>query len=121
MGLPMLPCCPRVPVAAGPPPEISPGAWPQGTEMGRLEQCCQSRSPRPKGRGFVKISTSQGVAPAELSRMFTFEIGFSDSRDGATSALSVSQRHLRSPRARANPRRILRPTKHWLCRDIREF
>ena len=69
--------------------------------MGCLEQCGQSRNLRPKGSGFVEISASQGVAaaasPAELSKMLKFEIGFSDSRGGAISALAVSQRHLGGP------------------------
>ena len=52
MGLPKLPCCPRVGVR--PPPEISPGAWSPGTgpsaldvwggEMGRPKQTVRSKS-----------------------------------------------------------------------------
>ena len=52
-----------------------------------------------QGRGFVEISASQGVAPAELSRMLTFEICFADSRGGAISALAVFQKHLGGPGA----------------------
>ena len=40
------------------------------------------------GLGCVEISANQGVA-AGLSRILTFEIGFSDSRGGAISALAV--------------------------------
>ena len=40
------------------------------------------------GLGFVEISANQGVAPADLSRMITFEIGFSDSHVRGTNTLA---------------------------------
>ena len=52
-----------------------------------------------KGSGFVEISANHGVAPAELSRKLTLEIGFSDSRSAAISAMAVSQGHLGGPNA----------------------
>ena len=60
---------------------------------------CLHNNPRSKRPGFVEISMSHGVAPTELSRMLTFEIGFSDSHGGAISALAVCQRHLSGPGA----------------------
>ena len=54
----------------------------------------------PNGRGFVEIPAKQGVAPAALSRMLTFEISFSDSRCRAITALAVTQVHHGGPNAR---------------------
>ena len=49
-----------------------------------------------KGRGgVVEISANRGVAPAELSRVLTFEISFSVSRGGSISARAIFQGHLR--------------------------
>ena len=50
-----------------------------------------------KGSGFVEIYANHGASPAELSRMLTLEICFSDSRSAAISAMAVSQRHLGGP------------------------
>ena len=50
-----------------------------------------------KGSGFVempRIKVLPPQRPAELSKMLTFDIGFSDSHVRAISALAISQGHL---------------------------
>ena len=67
--------------------------------LSRAYQWSRRANPPERSHGFVEISANQGVAPAELSRMLKFKIGFSDLYVRAISALAVSPRHLSGPSA----------------------